>query len=43
LRGASWNFVGAGHLLSSYRNGALSDAHSSAIGFRCILAARSQR
>jgi hypothetical protein len=43
LRGASWNFVGAGHLLSSYRNGVLSDARSSAIGFRCVLAARSQR
>ena len=38
LRGASWNFVGAGHLLSSYRNGATSDARSSAIGFRCVLA-----
>jgi curved DNA-binding protein CbpA len=37
LRGASWNFSGAGHLLSSYRNGALPGARSGGIGFRCVL------
>ena len=38
LRGGSWNFSGAGHLLSSYRNGVMPSAHSSGIGFRCVLA-----
>lgn len=37
LRGGSWNFSGAGHLLSSYRNGGPSGARSSGIGFRCVL------
>jgi hypothetical protein len=37
LRGASWNFASAGHLLSSYRNGALRDARSNAIGVHCVL------
>ncbi len=38
LRGGSWNFSGAGHLLSSYRNGGAHDARSPGIGFRCVLA-----
>ena len=37
LRGGSWNFSSAGHLLSSYRNGAASDARSGGIGFRYVL------
>jgi hypothetical protein len=38
LRGGSWNFSGAGHLLSSYRNGVMPSARSGGIGFRCVLA-----
>lgn len=38
LRGASWNFSGPGHLLSSYRNGVMPGARSGGIGFRCVLA-----
>jgi len=38
LRGGSWNFSGAGHLLSSYRNGGEPTARSGGIGFRCVLA-----
>ena len=43
LRGASWNFSGAGHLLSSYRNGGAPGARSTGIGFRCVLAGVSGR
>jgi formylglycine-generating enzyme required for sulfatase activity len=42
LRGASWNFSGAGHLLSSYRNGVAPGARSGGIGFRCVLAGASR-
>jgi hypothetical protein len=41
LRGGSWNFSSAGHILSSYRNEAAPDARSSGIGFRCVLASAS--
>jgi hypothetical protein len=37
LRGASWNFSGPAHLLSSYRNGVTPGARSGGIGFRCVL------
>lgn len=37
LRGASWNFSGPAHLLSSYRNGVQPTTRSSGIGFRCVL------
>jgi len=37
LRGGSWNFSGAGHLLSSYRNGVAQGARSEGIGFRIVL------
>ncbi len=38
LRGASWNFSGPNHLLSSYRNGVAQDSRSEGIGFRPVLA-----
>ena len=37
LRGASWNFSGPAHLLSSYRNGVEQGARSEGIGFRIVL------